>query len=328
MILNIRRHCKDLPMRAVARSSDTCKMRRTKEIAMQTNPRSDPLVSLSAACEAAVARAAPAVVSIVSGRSRSSGFVWRSRLVVTADESLADETDIIVIDSAGERRQAEIVGRDPTTDVALLRVPGLEAPPLIARQSPIGPGGLALVLGGSDHGVRAALGLVAVAGPAWQSLRGGSIDARIELDVAVARSSEGGPLLDAMGALAGMAVFGPRRRVLAIPTATIERVAQALERDRRIPRGYLGLALAPVRTSDDRGKGLIVMGVEAGGPGAASDLKQGDVIVAIDGARVESPWSLARSLGPGSVGRALEVAFTRAGESRTTSLTVAERPSA
>jgi S1-C subfamily serine protease len=98
MILNIRRHCKDLSMRAVAWSSDTCNMRRTKEIAMQANPQSDPLVSLSAACEAAVARAAPAVVSIVSGRSRASGFV-------------------------GERQPAEIVGRDPTTDIALLRVP-------------------------------------------------------------------------------------------------------------------------------------------------------------------------------------------------------------
>lgn len=94
---------------------------------MRTSPQSDPFVSLSAACEAAVARAAPAVVSIVSDRSRSSGFVWRSRLVVTADEALADETDIIVIGSAGERRPAEIVGRHPTTDVALLRVPDGES---------------------------------------------------------------------------------------------------------------------------------------------------------------------------------------------------------
>jgi S1-C subfamily serine protease len=268
------------------------------------------------------------VVSIESGRARSSGFVWRSRLVVTAEETLGEEEGIVAVDVAGERRPAELIGRDPTTDVALLRVPGLEAPPLAVRPSPVSAGGLALVLGGNPAGVRTALALVAVVGPAWRSLRGGAIDSRIELDVTLRRSAEGGPVLDSVGALAGMAVFGPRRRVLAIPTTTIERVAAALERNGRIPRGYLGLALAPVRTGADRGKGLIVMGVEAGGPGAKADLRQGDIIVTIDGARVGAPWSLAQSLGPDSVGRALAVAYTRAGEERVASLTVAERPNA
>jgi S1-C subfamily serine protease len=83
-------------------------------------------------------------------------------------------------------------------------------------------------------------------------LRGGEINARIELDLRLRRSAEGGLAIDPAGRAIGMTVFGPRRRVLVIPSATIARVAARLESHGRIPRGYLGLGLRLVAIEGGR----------------------------------------------------------------------------
>src|SRR5262245_60211910 len=97
-----------------------------------------------------------------------------------------------------------------------------------------------------------------------------------------------------------MAVFGPRRRVLVIPSTTIDRVAAKLEAHGRIPRGYLGLALQPVSV-EDSSKGAMVMSAQPEGPGATAGIRQGDVIVAWDGQAISSVQALLRALGPDSV---------------------------
>lgn len=135
-----------------------------------------PLARLSDATRDLAAEAAPHVVSVVSPRARSSGFLWRPDLVVTAEEALADEGDIMVV-LAGERRPAKLVGRDPTTDVALLRLESPGGAPVSLAPVPAEIGALALVVG-SEHGTLiASLGIVARASGAWRSLRGGEIDA-------------------------------------------------------------------------------------------------------------------------------------------------------
>src|SRR5262245_36664850 len=195
-----------------------------------------PLGDLSAALAALVGRVAGAVVSVHSHRARSSGFVWRPNLIVTADEGLAEEGEITVTVPGGETIPARAVGRDPTTDVALLRVerPGLAPVALVppdaspAAAPPIAAGSLVLAVGAEEGAPTAALGVVSRATGAWRSLRGGEIDARIEADLRLRRSAEGGLVLDASGRPIGMAAFGPRRRVLVIPAATIERVAPKL----------------------------------------------------------------------------------------------------
>ena len=165
------------------------------------------------------------------------------------------------------------------------------------------------------------------AGP-WRSLRGGEIDARIELDLRLRRSAEGGVALDASGAAFGMAVFGPRRRVLVIPGATIERVAAKLASHGRIPRGYLGLGLHPVALTGGDGTGAMVMSVDPKGPGAAAGVHQGDVIVALDGEPIRHVQSLLRALGPDRVGQTVTLDLRRAGETKQLSLTIGERPAA
>lgn len=285
---------------------------------------STPLSSLSSALADLVAQARPAIVSAHSHRQRASGFIWKPGLIVTADEALADEGEIEIRFADGGARPATIAGRDHTTDIALLRAETDVAPLKLSPDIPA-LGSLAVVVAADRGAPVAALGMVSVSGAPWRSLRGGEIDARIELDVRLRHGQQGGIALNASGEAFGMAVLGPRR-VLVIPTATIERVAARLETHGRIARGYLGLGLQPLRLDD--GIGAMVMNVDKAGPAAAAGIRQGDVIVAVNDQKLSGARALTRSLGPDSVGTVISVAAHRGGEPLSFTVTVGERPQA
>ena len=280
------------------------------------------LASLSSALSETIARAAPAIVSVHSHRARASGFVWKAGLIVTADEALADEGEVEIQFADGSRRQAAVAGRDHTTDIALLRVDGDVAPIKLSTEIPA-LGSLAVIVAADRGAPIARLGMVSRSGAAWRSLRGGEIDARIELDVRLRQSQQGGLALNAAGVPFGMAVLGPRR-VLTIPAATIERVAAQLEKSGRIARGYLGVGLQPVRLDD--GLGAMVMDVDKAGPSAAAGIRQGDVIVPVNGEKLSGVRALSRGLGPQSVGTVVELTVHRGGEPLNFKVTVGERP--
>jgi len=235
---------------------------------------------LSAALAGLVANAAPRIVAIHSGRSRSSGFVWRAGRIVTADEALSEEGEFAVTLPGGDTVAAQLAGRDPTTDVALLRADRPDLQPVSLAESPVATGALAVAVGAEGGTSTAALGIVSRAAGPWRSMRGGEIDARIELDLRLRRSAEGGLVLNAAGQAIGMAVFGPRRRVLVIPSPTIERVAANLESYGRIARGYLGLGLRPVAIDGSNESGAMVMSVDPQGPGVTAVIHQGEILVA------------------------------------------------
>ncbi|MCK1362737.1 S1C family serine protease [Bradyrhizobium sp. 199] len=282
------------------------------------------LSSLSSALAEIVARTAPSIVSVHSHRFRATGFVWKAGLIVTADEALADEGEVEIGVPDGSRVTATIAGRDHTTDIALLRADIAAAPVKLAATVP--PlGALSVVVATNRETASAALGMVSASGKNWRSLRGGEIDARIELDVRLRPAQQGGLALDASGDAFGMTVLGPRR-VLVIPTATIERVAAQLETRGRIARGYLGLGLQPVRLDD--GVGAMVMNVDKAGPSAAAGIRQGDVIVAVNDQKLSGVRALSRTLGPASVGGVIDVAVRRGGEPVSFKITVGERPEA
>jgi S1-C subfamily serine protease len=282
------------------------------------------LTEFSDALSTLVGTAAAAVVAVQSPASRSSGFVWRNGLIVTADDALGDG-DVKVVFAGGREAPATVAGRDPSTDVVLLKADTTGAMPLAFRSTPVLPGALAAVVGKDGASPTAALGIVVAANGAWQSQRGGEIDARIELDLRMRRSAEGGLALDAAGAAIGMAVFGPRQRVIVIPGSTIDRVAARLDRDGRIARGYLGIGLQAVETGDGR-IGIMVMSVDPDGPAARADIRQGDVIVGWEGKPVADVRSLVRLLGPDSVGRAVKLELARSGKPATITRTIAEKP--
>ena len=288
-----------------------------------TDPTSINLVSLSASIADVVARTAPALVSVHSHRSRGSGFFWKPGLVVTCDEALADEGEVSIMLADGTERHAHIAGRDHTTDIALLRVdaPSHGLATLTAALPALGS--LALVVAAQRGAPTASFAMVSLVGERWRSLRGGEIDARIELDARLRQSQQGGLAADASGQIVGMAVLGPRR-VIVIPSATIERVAARLESHGRIARGYLGVGLQRVRLDD--GVGAMVMSLDKQGPAAAAGIRQGDVITALNDEKLSGVRSLARALGPDSVGTVVDVAVSRAGEPVHFKLTIGERP--
>jgi S1-C subfamily serine protease len=290
-----------------------------------TDSPANPLAAISSSLAEIVARTSPAIVSVHSHRSRASGLVWKPGLVVTADEALAEEGEVTIRLADGTEHAATIAGRDHTTDIALLRFEAKNIAPITL--SPIVPplGSLAVVVAAEGGVPSASLGMVSLVGERWRSLRGGDIDARVELDVLLRRSHEGGVALDASGRAFGMAVLGPRR-VLTIPAATIERVAARLESHGRIARGYLGLGLQPVRLDD--GVGAMVMSVDKQGPAASAGIRQGDVIVAINSEKITGVRALVRSLGPDSVGSTVDLAVQRAGTPVNVKLVIGERPEA
>src|SRR6516225_3616437 len=282
------------------------------------------LQDLSAAFVRVVGITAPSIVAIKSAHSRSSGFFWRPGLIITAEEALSEEGDFIVTVPSGESLAARLVGRDHTTDIALLRVDRSDLPPMPLEIKPVSVGALALAVGAEDGAPTAAMGVVSRSIGPWWSLRGGEINARIELDLRMRQSAEGGLAIDGTGRAIGMTVFGPRRRVLVIPSATIERVAARLEKHGHIPRGYLGLGFQLVAI-EGGGRGVMIMNVEPQGPGAKAGVHQGDIIVSWNGEPVRHVRSLLRALGPDRVVQTVRVRVRRGGENKNVAGTIGER---
>jgi len=163
---------------------------------------SNSLPALSASLSELVAKSADGVVGVRShGRLVASGFVWKTGAVVTASDALEADDDISLALPDGRTVEAKLAGRDPTTDIAVLRVgdASLQAVQAAASSS-VRVGQLVVALGRGREGVTANLGMISVAGAAWQSMRGGTIDSLIRLDMRLEPRAEGGLVIDAEGA--------------------------------------------------------------------------------------------------------------------------------
>ena len=295
----------------------------------------DPLLQFSDALAARAEAAKNAVVAIGLAHGRHiTGTVWGSEIVVASEQSLPRKDEFELVVAGGSTVSAKIAGRDPATNIALLKL----AEPIAAPS--LSPGEartatLALAIGADGAGgTSARLGLVNLAGPEWHSSRGGLIDRRIVLDLGLARREEGGPVFDAAGGYLGMSTFGPRGQVIVIPTATIERVVPQLQKDGRIARGWLGVALQAVAVPDalretaDQSSGLMVMSVVEGGPAAQAGIVAGDIILSVDGTSTRRLRKVARHFGPDSIGRKADLRLIRSGAVITVQTTIAERPAA
>jgi S1-C subfamily serine protease len=279
------------------------------------------LSQLSSAIVETAAAAAPSIVEVASHRSLASGFVWREGLIITADETLAEEGEVLVEFSDGAQHRVSVVGRDPSTDIALLRVEGVTTQPASLSKDLPRPGALVVVAAAAESAPLVAFGSTSAVRPAWQSMRGGKIDARIELDLRLRRRAEGGLALSADGRAIGMVVRGPRGRTLVIPSATIDRVAPLLLEHGAVPRGYLGLGLNEVAMPGG-GHGAMVVSVDPDGPGAAAGILQGDIILRWNGDPVPSVHRLVRALDHESIGKPVTLAIRRAGQEVEATVTI------
>src|ERR1700730_5026047 len=285
------------------------------------------------AARAELAKTAVVAIGLRHGRHLT-GTVWRSDIVVASEQSLPRKDEFELVAPGGAAVTAKLAGRDPSTNIAILR-PGepIAAPAIAAGEAQ--PGALALAVGADGSGgASARLGLVNLAGPEWHSSRGGLIDRRIVLDLDLARREEGGPVFDAAGGCLGMSTFGPRGQVIVIPTATIERIVPLLAKDGRIARGWLGVALQAVAVPDalretaDQSSGMMVMSVVEGGPAAQAGIVAGDIILSVDGTSTRRFRKIARYFGPDSIGRKADLRLIRSGTVITVQTTIAERHAA
>lgn len=293
----------------------------------------DLLEQFSTALADRVAAVAPCVVAIGTGRHHVSGILWRPDVVVTSAQVLPDRAEFTLRRAGGEMT-AQLAGRDPGTNLALLRL----AQPIDATLPAAAPtprvGALALLVGADDAGAPTGrLAMVHATGPEWHSQAGGRIDALLRLDARLG-ADEGGPVLDTAGGLLGMSTAGPRRRALVIPTATVARVLDPLLAEGRIARGWLGVGLQPVMVPDSlraaagRDSGMMVVSLAPGGPAAAAGVLPGDIMLDLDGTPVRRARALAAAMGPEQIGRSVTLRLLRAGALQTLPVVIAARPAA
>lgn len=290
------------------------------------------LLDLSREIAALVDRIGPSVVAIDARRGRlASGTLWADNLVVTADHVLERE-DQITVKAGSNTIRASIAGRDPGTDLALLRTEGLTAPVAgRARSSDIRVGHLVLAAGRTGE-LQVTLGIVSALSGEYRSWRGAQTERLIETTAELLPGFSGGPLLDAEGRVIGINSWNFGRGITrALPIETVEKIVENLQAHGRIRRAYLGVGTQPVRLAEAiAGKvgqptGLLVVTTEADGPAAKAGLLQGDTIVSADGAPIrhlDDLFAVVRRL---EVGSTHKLGVVRAGELKEVDITVGER---
>lgn len=296
------------------------------------------LLGLSNDLAGAVETAGKSIVAVHARRHvAASGVVWRPGVVVTADHTIEREEGIKLTLPDGSTTGATLAARDPGTDLAVLKVEaGNLAPAAIGDAGELRVGHIVLAVARpGDHGLSASWGAVSALGGAWRTWSGGQIDRLIRPDLTLYPGFSGGPLVDARGRVAGINTSGLSRNLtLTIPASTVNRVVEQLLTRGRISRGYLGIAMQPVKLPESvvgsqglsSNRGLIVVSVESGGPAEAAGILVGDVLLAVEGQAVTDTDSVQRMLDPDQIGKSITARVLRGGVPTDVVLTVGERP--
>jgi S1-C subfamily serine protease len=276
-----------------------------------------------------IERAGSFVVSLDSRPRRpASGIVCGKDLVVTADHVLHREEEITV-QAGGRSYPATVAGRDPASDIAVLRVPGLAiAEP--QRSDSFRVGMLVVSISRTAAGgLSAGAGVIAAIGGPLRTGQGIVFPQVIRTDAASRPGTSGGAILDASGRVIGMTTTALLRGLpVAIPTAQVWQIASALASNRTVRRGYLGVSVQPVRLPERQGgRGLLVSGVARDGAADRAGLLVGDVIVGFDDRKLGDADGLQDAIAGVEPGRAVSVGILRGGVPQQVPVTIGERPS-
>lgn len=296
---------------------------------------SDVLQNLSDALAATAEASGPVVVRVDARRHvPASGIVWSADgIVLTAHHVVQREERIRVGLPDGNTVGATFVGRDPTTDLAVLRAQatGLAVPTWASLEA-LRVGHLVLALGRPGRTVQATLGIVSALGERWATPAGGEMERYLQTDVTMYPGFSGGPLVDMAGQVLGLNSSALLRAVsVAVPVPTVHRVVETLLAHGRVRRGYLGISTQPVRLPPDvaakvgRQAGLLLLHVEPGSPAGQGGLFLGDTLVSFDGQPVGRHDDLIALLGGDRIGAVVPVRVVRAGQVHEVTVTVGER---
>jgi len=304
----------------------------------QTSEKTNQLVALSHDLAAAVERVSPVVVAVnARPRVATSGVLWRPGIVVATHHTIKREEEITVLLHDGREVAASLIGRDASTDLAVLKIEGETGAADVADQGDVFKvGNLVLAVGRTgEESVSASLGCISAVGGAWRTWQGGTIDHFVRLDLNIYLGFSGSPLIGADGRVLGINTSGlARGAALTIPAATVNRVVDELLKSGRIQRPFIGIGMQPVRLPDavktklnltDDG-GVIVLNVEPGSPADQAGFLVGDVLVALGARSIKDTDDVQSVLVPGSVGQTIDASVVRGGERANLAVTVGERP--
>ena len=285
----------------------------------------------------AVEQASASVVTVDARRRHpATGFVWsEDGLIVTANHVVERDEEIEVGLPDGRRIAVTLVGRDPGSDIALLRAEASGLTPLAHTPAEPRVGHLSLAIGRpGPSGPMASLGVISAVGGPMHFRGGSSLERYIRADVAMLPGFSGGPLVDAAGDLIGLnsSTLGNAGQ-LTVPVSVIGNSVTTLLQHGRVRRGYLGIGAQSVHLPETlinelgtrQHHGLLVVSVEGGGPAEAAGVLLGDILVAVDGQVVGHVEQLQDLLSGDRVGKSVSVRIVRGGEPRDFTVTVGER---
>lgn len=294
------------------------------------------LIILSETMADAVARAAASTV-LVNARPRlgASGVCISPDLVLTSNHAVERDRDISVVLPDGSEVSARLSGRDPASDLALLRLASPSGVPAERAAAEARIGQLVLAVGrpGPD-GIQASQGIISAVGGPLGTSTGGLLERYLRSDAIPYPGFSGGPLIDLAGQVVGINTTGILNGAsFTIPADQAWKIAELLNRQGRVSRGYLGVRTQPVelpkawqdRLGRKQGTGLLLVTVESGSPAAQGGLIMGDILVGLDGSPVEAHEILLTRLNGGTPGRAASFEILRGGELRLLSVTIGER---
>jgi S1-C subfamily serine protease len=283
-----------------------------------------------------VERRGPSVVRVESSRMPGSGIVWSADgVIVAASHSIEGEDGIEVGLADGANVPAALVGRDPTTDLAVLRVSTAGLPvPVWTDPAGVKVGNLVLGLSRPGRSVRASLGVVSVRGDSWRTPSGGLLDQYVQTDLARHPGFSGSLLVGVTGEAIGLNTAGLLRGVaLAVSGPTLRRVVDALLAHGAVRRGFLGIGTYPVRLPPPLEKeagqpiALMLVSIEPGSPAEKAGLRLGDALLTFAGQALKHPSDLLGLLDGERIGSEVAIRLLRAGELRDLVLTVGTRNS-
>lgn len=274
---------------------------------------------------------------MVDARRRipASGIAFAKDLILTADHVVERDEDIRILLGDGSEVTARLAGRDPGTDLAVLKLDSASATPADIAKSPARVGQFVLAIGRpSKRGIESSFGTVNSLGGPVRTGRGGMLDAYIKTDVVSYPGFSGGPLINGEGQVYGINTSGfGGGGAITIPVEVAWKVAETLAAHGKIKRGYLGIRSQTVNLPEEarsqlkreQETGLLIVGMEKDTPAEKSGLMVGDILVGVAGVAVEHHDELFVRLSGDVVGKSTPMDVLRGGTLQVVNVVVGER---